>query len=75
MSYLYLEVFRICTIYVSKIFLTQPVAMASKCTEDAKTLKVWWHAATLFVYFIFLLHYMAARIHMIMMKLVGDDLY
>jgi hypothetical protein len=24
-------------------------------------LEVWWHAATLFVYFIFILHYMTAN--------------
>ncbi len=27
-----------------------------------KLLKVWWHAASLFVYFIFFLHYMAAKL-------------
>jgi hypothetical protein len=38
-----------------------------------KVLKVWWHAATLFVYFMFFLHYMAAKCEW--MTLVGDELF
>ncbi len=29
--------------------------------QEETTLKVWWHAATLFVYFLFFLHYMVAN--------------
>ncbi len=45
-------------------------------TEAWIKLKVWWHAATLFVPLIVFLHYMVANGYTVyMMKIVGDDLY
>jgi hypothetical protein len=56
-----LYVFIICNINVLFLGNRNYSEITFPKKEKKKLLKVWWHAATLFVYFIFFLHYMAAN--------------
>jgi hypothetical protein len=46
--------------------------MMMATTAHGTILKVWWHAATLFVYFIFFLHSMVANGHTVYDEAIGQ---